>query len=395
MMPLTDFLSCTDPIDQFESLSYHQRRHAKAYVTGLIASRNKTIEGIANHVLPSRGERALNNFLSEYDWDESRLNHERLELLQKHGDNRWKQDGYVVLDDSLTEKTGEDIPGVGTFFDHADGDYVWGQDLVYSFYTDEKTGYPLAFRLYEKGEETETKIELAQAIVGELEEEMGVSAETYLFDSWYTAADLVETIEAHGKDWIGPVRSNRLVEFANEELRVDELHEQVDLTEREIDDVTYHIWTRKLPISQLGERRLIIAEKVTDDGENPVKYLVTNKIDAPTEHIIRSFSMRWRIETFFEDSKQDLGFGDCEVQRERGAERHWHLLMLAYSLLRLGSESSALTRIRSKATSLQNDLKQSLREAVYNLISWAIEHRDQGVENLMAEVDHLFINMRS
>jgi len=159
--------------------------------------------------------------------------------------------------------------------------------------------------------------------------------------------------------------------------------------------VTYRIWTRKLPISQLGERRLIIAEKVTDDGENPVKYLVTNKIDAPTEHLIRSFSMRWRIETFFEDSKQDLGFGDCEVQRERGAERHWHLLMLAYSLLRLGSESSALTRIRSKATSLQNDLKQSLREAVYNLISWAIEHREQGVENLMAEVDHLFINMRS
>jgi SRSO17 transposase len=45
-----------------------------------------------------------------------------------------------------------------------------------------------------------------------------------------------------------------------------------------------------------------------------VKYLVTNKIDAPTEHLIQSFSMRWRIETFFEDSKQDLGCGDCEVQ---------------------------------------------------------------------------------
>jgi hypothetical protein len=97
--------------------------------------------------LSSRGERALNNFLSEYNWDESRLNHERLDLLQKHGDNRWTQDRFVILDDSLTEKTGEDIPGVGTFFDHAEGDYVWGQDLVYSFYTDEKTGYPLAFRL--------------------------------------------------------------------------------------------------------------------------------------------------------------------------------------------------------------------------------------------------------
>lgn len=86
--------------------------------------------------------------------------------------------------------------------------------------------------------------------------------------------------------------------------------------------------------------------------------------------------MRCRIETFFEDSKQDLGFGDCEVQREDGASRHRHLLMLAYSMLRLDSESSAWKRIRSKATSLQNDLKQSLREAVYNLISWAIDNRE-------------------
>jgi SRSO17 transposase len=29
--------------------------------------------------------------------------------------------------------------------------------------------------------------------------------------------------------------------------------------------------------------------------------------------------MRWRIETFFEDSKQDLGLGDCEMQTAEGA----------------------------------------------------------------------------
>jgi hypothetical protein len=34
-----------------------------------------------------------------------------------------------------------------------------------------------------------------------------------------------------------------------------------------------------------------------EDEDNPVKYLATNKIDAPTPHVIRSYSMRWRIET--------------------------------------------------------------------------------------------------
>jgi len=68
--------------------------------------------------------------------------------------------------------------------------------------------------------------------------------------------------------------------------------------------------------------KLVIAEKeVKEYEENTVKYLATNKVDAPTEHVIRSYGMRWRIETFFEDSKQDLGLGDCEMQTADGASR--------------------------------------------------------------------------
>jgi hypothetical protein len=139
--------------------------------------------------------------------------------------------------------------------------------------------------------------------------------------------------------------------------------------------------------------KLAIAEKETDedDEENPTKYLATNKIDAPTEHVIRSYAMRWRIETFFEDSKQDLGFEDCEVEREAGTNRHWHLLMLAYSCLRLGVADSALGTVLSQTTSLCNDLKHSLKEAVQNLLSWTLNNADQGVDGLMDELEGVFI----
>jgi len=114
------------------------------------------------------------------------------------------------------------------------------------------------------------------------------------------------------------------VTYDNEEMRVDTLEERIDTTEREIDEDTCKIWTKKLPDSKLGEIRLLTAEKVTDDEdeENPAKYLATNKIDAPSAHLIRTYSYRWRIETFFEDSKQDLGLGDCEVRDDEGASRH-------------------------------------------------------------------------
>lgn len=393
MMPITNFLSCTEPLEHFDSLSYHHTNHAKAYVSGLLAGTNKTIEGIANHVMPSASERALNKFLGEYDWDEDQLNLERLEELQQYPDTRWAQQGTVVIDDSFTEKTGEEIPNAGRFYDHADGDYLWGQNLVFSYYTDDKTGYPLGFRLYEK--DAHSKIELAKALVREAETRAEVPAKTYLFDSWYCAQELIEEIEAHGKDWISVLKSDRQVEFANQSWRIDELHAEVELTDREIDGEEYRVWSKKVPVSQLGEQRVLIAEKVVADGENPVKYLVSSKIDAPSQHIIRSYGYRWRIETFFEDSKQDLGFADCEVQRSTSARRHWQLVMLAYSLARLAPVRSADDSLSTAATSLRPEREYSLKESICNFVTWVREQSERAITDIMAEFDDLFKNVRS
>jgi hypothetical protein len=191
--------------DEFESLSSAQHQHAKTYATGLVAASNKTVAGIAREVLPAGDKRALNKFLTEYDWDEQQFNHERLEELQKHGETRWSKDGYIILNDTITEKAGDEVPGVGHFYDHAEGDTVWGQDLIYAFYADDKTAYPLTFRLYEKqdkdDQDHDTKYDLAREIVTELEDEVGVPTDTYLFDLWFAHdSGLPEQIQSYGKD---------------------------------------------------------------------------------------------------------------------------------------------------------------------------------------------------
>ncbi len=102
------------------------------------------------------------------------------------------------------------------------------------------------------------------------------------------------TVESYGKDWIGPLRSNRQVTFANEEMWIDPLFQCVDTEEREVGDETYNIWTKTLAVSKLGDVRLIIAEEEADENdENSVKYLATNKIDARSAHTIRGYSNRW------------------------------------------------------------------------------------------------------
>jgi hypothetical protein len=44
MMPITEFLSCTDLIDDFGCFSHQQKHHAKTYMTGLIAFSNIVIK---------------------------------------------------------------------------------------------------------------------------------------------------------------------------------------------------------------------------------------------------------------------------------------------------------------------------------------------------------------
>jgi hypothetical protein len=101
--------------------------------------------------------------------------------------------------------------------------------------------------------------------------------------------------------------------------------------------------------------------------------------------------MRWRIEMFFKDTKQDLGFGDCELRQAAGAGRHWHLLMLAYSLLKLDAAHSALGTILGRATSLRNDIKRSFREGVENLFSWALNSPSRRTDELMHETEGIFV----
>ena len=80
------------------------------------------------------------------------------------------------------------------------------------------------------------------------------------------------------------------------------------------------------------------------------------------------------------------------MQTDESASRHWHLLMAVYSLVRLDPESSALGTVRSKASSLRANLEHSLKEAVYNLLSWVRDNEDRDVNDLMHEIDHLFIH---
>ncbi|GAA0452415.1 hypothetical protein GCM10008985_05120 [Halococcus dombrowskii] len=65
--------------------------------------------------------------------------------------------------------------------------------------------------------------------------------------------------------------------------------------------------------------------------------------------------------------------------------------MLAYSLLKFGAAHSALRTILGHASSLRNDIKRSFRESVQNLLSWALNSPDRSTDELMHQIEGMFV----
>ena len=72
------------------------------YISGLIVSENKTVEGINRlFVIESRNQSSLNRLLTESPFSQEALNQARLELLASLPGTRMKPKGVLSVDDTL------------------------------------------------------------------------------------------------------------------------------------------------------------------------------------------------------------------------------------------------------------------------------------------------------
>jgi len=150
----------------------------------------------------------------------------------------------------------------------------------------------------------------------------------------YCSEEFVTHLETYGKEWVSAVKSDPRASFGGERIRVDALSQRIDTVPRMINDETYHIWTQKRDVSRLGKVTLLIIKKESndaDDEEPSVKYIMSNKIDASASHLIELYALRRRVEAFFKDTKQDLGFWNDSRTRDLTSQRHQTILPRKHS----------------------------------------------------------------
>lgn len=149
------------PVVEFPELVQHYAPYFKGvfsdeafieferYISGLIVSENKTVDGINRlFVLDSRNQSSLNRLLTASPFSLSALNHARLAVLQRVPGTRLKPKGVLSADDTLLTHYGQDFEQIAKLFDPVSQTYVWAHDLVTLHYSDDETDYPLLFQLW-------------------------------------------------------------------------------------------------------------------------------------------------------------------------------------------------------------------------------------------------------
>jgi SRSO17 transposase len=148
--PLEEYLEHFDPLFG----KSNQREGFRRYVEGLLlpSERHKTLTGLVNTepIVGAQLPRAqkLQWFLSESDWDERKIQAERLTLLREDATTAPTARGVLVIDETGDRKDGHQTAHVGRQYLGNLGKIDNGVVSVSSLWADEQVYYPVEVEPY-------------------------------------------------------------------------------------------------------------------------------------------------------------------------------------------------------------------------------------------------------
>jgi hypothetical protein len=118
-------------------------------------------------------------------------------------------DGYLVLDDTTWQRYAQQAEAVAWVWSSTAGKVVRGTQVVLLIWTNGRLKVPVGMRVWRSG--ARSKVELAAEMLAEAKGR-GMSPKYVCFDSWYTAAAILNLIDRLGWKYVARLKSNRLLD---------------------------------------------------------------------------------------------------------------------------------------------------------------------------------------
>ena len=356
--------------------------YVSRYVTGLIVSPNKTLQGIyAQQVWeeykPTR--RTMHEAVFEAGWQAEELlpRHRRLIAPEHRGRGR----EVISVDWTLVHhERGPHIYGTTKSSDYVERRMGRFQTVVTGVIANRQLIDGIDVRLqvpnvckeeevylkatvqasYEQMEQARTRLlellhhlehklaykkrtEIVVEMVRQLEEEGQFPQADYAFDNGVLTLELTRLIESKGKHWVSELESSRLILWQDQWQRIDEvateLRQQhpesfrpVAVRCRNGETKQFWVFTKSVRRKRYGRKRIAMVHERSDLTDTP-RFLVTDALHWESGRTIETWSFRWAAEVFHEFSKQGTGLEAAQVRNEEAVTRHLRLSCLAQSLL--------------------------------------------------------------
>ena len=285
---------------------------------------NYTITNMAEH-MEEFSHDAVNRYLAG-DRITPRLVWENVE-----GEIERTETGYVLFDDTVLDKRHSfQIELVRRQWSGNEKRVIKGIGVVTCVYVNPELNrfWIIDYRIYDPEGDGKSKLAHAKEILLNIVHQKELPFSAVLMDSWYATKELMCQIEAWGKCYYCPLKSNRMVDDSGGTepyQRIDSL----DWSETELAK------GKTIKIRGFPKEHKVKLFRVASSSRR-TEFIVTNDFDQDDTLAVREVSRwRWKIEQFHRESKQLTGIEQCQCRKARIVRNHIGCSILVW--LRLNS----------------------------------------------------------
>jgi len=295
----------------------------------------------------------------------------------------------LIIDDTTLEKTGKKIELIGKVFDHCSNTYILGMKVLTLGFWDRKSFIPLDFSIHNEPGKTQNRGLKKKDLEAQYTKQRGVDSfgalrmievskskmemaivmiksaikngfvpEYILADSWFIADDFIKSImEIKQKvaakiHVIGLMKTNRIVSLNGKNIKAELLPEikQKLIQKNRMFKCSY------IPLIVNYKGTELKAFLVKMNGQNTWKMLITTDKTLSFIKAMKYYQIRWSIEVFFKEAKQNLHFGKCQSNDFDAHIASISICFMNYMLLALAKRFESYETLGQVFRAMKDDI---------------------------------------
>ena len=326
---------------------------------------------------------SFGRFLTDSPWDDEAVAEQFQSYVLSciyHRSQQTKHPIYVLIDDTTCIKTkpssqvNHSIQGCGWHFSHLHHQHVYGHQFVTLMLQCEDLILPYQIIPYEK--DKQTKIELVQRALISLPKPPNKGY--ILADSWYTCESLLQTARNIGFYYLGALKTNRIIlpkGYRPTGIQLKQFAKKLSLSDLDLVTVgseryyTY-VYEGRIRGGHIVKIVLSWPQKAPLE-EKTLRCFMSHDRRMSTKQLLKHYTKRWPIETFFREVKQHFGMGQYQVRHLKSIKRL--MLMIQFIYLYLKRTTKVNKCIGESLRDCRQKQKQDLVKLIYTKAQSGVE----------------------